>query len=73
MNALETEINGQPVYTSLLHNIAGINNILETIPVDQLQRTPELARALDMVNAAALETQELERDEYSSWSRSGRY
>lgn len=43
MNALEAEINGQRVYTSLLHNIVGVKNIWETISEDQLQRTPGLA------------------------------
>lgn len=77
MNALEAESNGEQVYTTLLHNMVDVKNILatmmETIPEDQLQRTPGLRQGLNMENVATLQTQEREREEHSYRSRSGRY
>lgn len=59
MGALEAEFNGEQVYTTPLHNILGVKNILttmmESMPKDQLQRTPGLRCALSMVNATAIQ------------------
>lgn len=74
MDALEAEFIREKVYKTPLHNIIGAKNILERIPEEVLLRTPSLRRAMNMVDAAALHTQNRgpELEEYSSRSRSSR-
>lgn len=68
MDALEAEFNREQVFTSPLHNIMGIKNILETIHEEVRQQTPSLRRAMNLVNAAAMQTHDRDREEYSGHS-----
>ena len=55
MGDIETHMDGVPIYTTPLDNMIGAKTILETIYEEPTMQSPQLRRALTMVNAAALQ------------------